>query len=196
MPDPPSTATQFTLHKDRITIPNIEILDAPGLAAGIDALAAILHACVAGGASVGFIPPFTLDDARNYWRKVERSVTSDATKLIVARMDGEIVATVQLHLDVPANGRHRAEVAKLLVHPNARRQGLARALMAAVETLAVQHQRHLLVLDTRTGDNAESLYRNLGWKTAGVIPQYALSTDGVLCDTTLMFKRLDSESAE
>lgn len=168
----------------------IEILDARQLSFEIDALAEILRACVADGASVGFLLPFDLTNARSYWGTVEPAVARNATKLLVARLGGTIVGTVQLQIEMPANGQHRAEVAKLLVHPKERRQGIARQLMDAIERLAVQYERNLLVLDTRLGDSAERLYRRLGWQTAGVIPKYALSTGGVLCDTLLMFKTL------
>ncbi len=171
----------------------IEGLDAHQLIGEIEALAGILHACVADGASVGFIRPFSLDEARAYWHKVAKALAANESKLLVTRVDGKVAGTVQLHLAMPANGRHRAEVAKLLVHPAARRQGIGRSLMDAVERLAVAERRGLLVLDMRAGDNAERLYRALGWQTAGIIPQYALSTTGILCGTTVMFKTFGIE---
>ena len=112
-------------------------------------------------------------------------------KLMGASLDGGLVGTVQLHPAGQANGSHRAEVAKLLVHRSARRRGVGRALMGAVEALAREQGRTLLVLDTQTGSDAERLYTDLGWTVAGVIPGYSRLSDGSLGATTYLYKRLE-----
>ena len=105
--------------------------------------------------------------------------------------DGRIVGSVQLDTDTPPNQPHRAEVRKLLVHPDFRRQGLARALMAELERHAQLLGRSLLTLDTRTGDHAEPLYVSLGYSTVGVIPGYCRDTvEDRLDSTTIMYKTL------
>jgi GNAT superfamily N-acetyltransferase len=164
--------------------------DAAHLHADLDSLAEVLHAAVHAGASVSFILPFSLDDARSFWReKVAPAVESGARRVLIARLDGRIAGSVQLILDTPPNQRHRAEIAKLLVHPEARRRGIARALMTAVEDLARSEGRTLLTLDTRTGDSAEPLYLSLGYLPAGVIPFYARGpASPELEPTTVMYK--------
>jgi ribosomal protein S18 acetylase RimI-like enzyme len=103
------------------------------------------------------------------------------------------VGTVQLLLAMPDNGRHRAEVVKLMVHPDARRRGIARSLMQQVQQSALEQHRHLLVLDTLTGDTAEGMYRLLGFQLAGSIPQYALASNGSALDaTSYMYKLLST----
>ena len=62
------------------------------------------------------------------------------------------------------------------------------ALMTALEEVAREAGRTLLVLDT-AADNAAGLYTRLGYVRAGVIPQYALSSDGIL-ESTQVFYRL------
>jgi len=168
--------------------------------AEIDLLAEILHAVVHGGASVSFFTPFSADEARSFWvEKVLPGVRSGARRVLVARADNDmtkqtserIVGTVQLELDMPPNQQHRAGVAKLLVHPDARRRGVAKALMLALEEIALSEGRTLLTLDTVTGSNAELLYTSLGYVTSGVIPRYArgaLTPD--LESTTVMYKEL------
>src|SRR5437667_9830743 len=164
----------------------------PGLDEEIDQLAGVLHAAVHAGASVSFVLPFSLDDARSFWRdRVAPAVESGARCVLIARWDGTIAGTVQLILDTPPNQRHRAEVAKLLVHPDARRGGIARALMQRLEALARESRRTLITLDTRTGDKAESLYASLGYRLAGVIPGYSRAPDGERMDaTSYMYKAL------
>jgi hypothetical protein len=44
------------------------------------------------------------------------------------------------------------------------------------------------VLDAVTGDAASRLYARMGWRTVGVIPDYALYPDGRPCDTTIFWK--------
>jgi GNAT superfamily N-acetyltransferase len=91
---------------------------------------------------------------------------------------------------MPPNQPHRAEIAKLLVHRDARRRGIATRLMEAVERVARLERRTLLTLDTQEGGAAERLYASLGWTRAGVVPGYALSPDGALAGTTLFYKSL------
>ena len=163
------------------------------LAAQARELGALLHACVHDGASIGFVLPFTVDDGEAFWRDtVLPAMRSGTRMLLVARGDGaggRLMGTVQLDYDTMPNQVHRAEVRKLMVHPNARRHGVARALMCEVERLARQLGRSLLTLDTRTGDSAERLYSSLGYETAGIIPDYARDPDGNRLDaTTIMYK--------
>ncbi len=93
-------------------------------------------------------------------------------------------------LAVPPNQPHRGEIAKVLVHRSARKRGVGRMLMERAEAEARAAGKTLLVLDTVTGDDAERLYQRLGWKSVGVIPDYALYPDGRLCDTTIFFKQI------
>ena len=80
------------------------------------------------------------------------------------------------------------------MHPDARRQGIARALMVAVEPLARSGGKTLLTLDTWTGGHAEVLYRSLGYVTVGVIPRYARgSLTPALEPATFMYKELSTE---
>jgi hypothetical protein len=63
--------------------------------------------------------------------------------------------------------------------------------MAQVEEEARQRGRWLLVLDTVPGENGHRLYLRAGWMQTGLVPNYALFPDGRLCDTAIMWKRLD-----
>jgi hypothetical protein len=165
---------------------------AASLAHDIDMLGEVLHAVVHDGAGVSFVVPFSLEEARAFWQdKVLAGVRGGTRRVVVARESGRIVGTVQLDLAVPPNQQHRAEVAKLLVHPTARRKGVARALMLALEGLARSEGRTLLTLDTWTGGAAEPLYLSLGYIPAGVIPRYARgSVTPELEATTIMYKEL------
>jgi ribosomal protein S18 acetylase RimI-like enzyme len=153
-------------------------------------LAGLLHACVHDGASISFVLPFGMDEARAFWTtSVLPQVRAGTRVLLVARVDGVLAGSVQLDHDTPPNQPHRAEVRKLIVHPDFRRRGIARALMAELEAIASRRGRSLITLDTRTGDAAEPLYASLGYATAGVIPGYARDPAGSRLDaTTVMYK--------
>lgn len=156
-------------------------------------LGAVLHACVHGGASVGFVLPYSVADAQSYWRdRVLPALRDGGLTLLAVRCGDAIAGTVQLDCATMPNQTHRADVCKLLVHPDHRRQGLARALMTEVERLAREAGRTLLTLDTRTGDPAQRLYEGLGFQVAGMIPGYARDPSGAARydATTLMYKLL------
>lgn len=159
----------------------------------LDALAGVLHDCVAGGASVSYLAPFSLEQARAACQGFAAQVEEGRRILVAAFVDGELVGTVQVILDLPPNQPHRAEIAKLLVHRSARRRGIAELLMEHAEAEARAEGRTLLVLDTVTGAGAERLYERLGWTRVGVIPGYALYPDGRPCDTTVFWKQLGEQ---
>jgi GNAT superfamily N-acetyltransferase len=158
----------------------------------VEGLADVLVDCVDGGASVSFMAPLPHDRAVAFWRGVLDGAGRGERVVLVAedRQTGRVVGTVQIILAMPDNQPHRAEVAKMLVHRDARRRGLGPALMHAAETVARTAGRTLLVLDTATGGDAERLYDRLGWRRCGVIPGYALLPHGGLCDTTLFYREL------
>jgi len=157
----------------------------------VDALADVLIDCVEGGASVSFMSPLSRDKAQAFWRNVAEGVAHGERALLIAEDDtGAIVGTVQLILAQPENQPHRADVAKMLVHRRARRQGVAQRLMAAVEAVARTERKTVLVLDTVTGGDAERLYTRAGWQRVGVVPNYALMPDGAPCGTTFYCKQL------
>lgn len=160
--------------------------------AQLHGLVEVLLDCVEGGASVSFMHPLPRERALAYWRGVAAGVASGDRALLVAEdAAGAVVGTVQVRLAQPDNQPHRADIAKMLVHRRARRQGLGAALMQAAERLAAQEGKTLLVLDTASGD-AERLYERQGWQRCGVIPGYALWPLGGLCETTIFFKPLPS----
>jgi GNAT superfamily N-acetyltransferase len=172
----------------------VEIVALPAsLADGVLAeLAGVLVDCVEGGASVSFLSPLPPDQAIGFFREVAVSVAAGDTVLLAARLDGRVVGTVQLGLDTPPNQPHRADIKKMLVHRSARGRGIGAALMARVEEEARQRGRWLLVLDTVPGENGHRLYLRAGWQQTGIVPDYALFPDGRLCDTAIMWKRLES----
>ena len=153
-------------------------------------LVTLLQDAVNSGASIGFLLPITDEEAANYWQEVVEALRGPNRILLVARVDEKVVGTVQLDLASRANGSHRAEVAKLMVHTSYRKRGIGQALMNAIKHEAQLTGRTTLILDMREGDPSERLYTELGYIRAGTIPEYARSTDGSLHSTVFMYKLL------
>lgn len=171
---------------------DLVMLGGPEAHAQCSALTEILIACVNGGASVSFMAPLAREKAEDFWRNVAGSVERGERLLAVARdaRGGRLLGTVQILLKQPENQAHRADVAKMLVHPEARRRGIGAQLLRFAEDSARAAGKTLLVLDTATGGDAERLYERSGWLRAGVIPNYALFPDGRSCSTTFFYRPL------
>ncbi len=171
---------------------NVIPLNADEIRTHAETLAEILIACVNGGASVSFMAPLQREKALAFWIGIAESV-GRGERALLAAMDpgtGRLAGTVQVQLQQTKNQPHRATLSKMLVHPEARRQGIGACLMRGAEESARAAGKSLLVLDTATGCDAERLYERLGWIRAGAIPDYALWPDGRFCSTTILYKRL------
>ncbi|MBV9231738.1 MAG: GNAT family N-acetyltransferase [Chloroflexi bacterium] len=153
-------------------------------------LVVLLQDAVESGASIGFLPPLSEEEAREYWTSVLEDIAQKKRVLLIARHSTQVVGAVQLELATKANAQHRAEVQKLFVLQQERRRGIGRLLMQAIEPLARERGRSLLVLDTRLGDLAERLYRKLGYVEVGIIPSYAQNDTGTLDATIIFYKFL------
>ncbi len=154
-------------------------LDGPTFEAAIPDLALILADAVAAGASVGFLLPFTPNDAASWWQSIAPDVARGDVIVVVARIERRVVGTAQLRLARLPNARHRA-----------RRRGVATALMREIERVALAEGRTLLVLDTIAESEAVQLYLKRGWARAGEIPGYAGMPDGELRPTVIFYRTL------
>ncbi|MBI1379742.1 MAG: GNAT family N-acetyltransferase [Planctomycetaceae bacterium] len=171
----------------------IEVLGTSPGEADVERLVDLVLETVRSDAAIGFLETATRADVRAYWRGVLAAAHPN-TLLFVARRGAAIVGTVQVQPARAQNQPHRAEIAKLMVHPTARRTGLGRALMEAAEAGARRIGLTLITLDTRAGDTAENLYQSLGWTRLGSIPDYALDPDGrTLHGTAVYYKLLERD---
>jgi len=169
---------------------DIRRLGAAEARAHLDELAAVLQDCVEGGASVGYMAPFTHEEARSVYETYVDELEQGRRIILAAFSEGALVGTAQVVFAPHPNQPHSADVVRVLVHRSARRRGVARLLMEHVEREALAAGRTLLVLDAVTDGDAARLYARLGWVEVGVIPNYALYPDGRPCDTTYFWKSL------
>jgi GNAT superfamily N-acetyltransferase len=173
-----------------VAVADIRELDVRDFRRAIPSLAGLILDAVASGASINFLADVTRDEAAAWWQALEPEIESGVVTAFVAIVDGRIVGSTILVRSVKANSPHRAEIGKVIVHRDARRRGIAAALMRVAEDRARADGRWLLVLDTIADSPAESLYRSLGWNVTGVVPNYAMLPDGTPWGATFFWKDL------
>ncbi len=167
---------------------NLRLLSPEEAEARQAALVDLLVDAVESGASVNFVWPMTRRKAESWWAGALLSHARGERLILTAEAgEGIVDGSVQLILAPQENQAFRADLAKLLVHRRARRQGLGAALMHAAENEARRIGRTLLTLDTETGSDAERLYARLGWTLFGQVPGYATTADNRVRQTVSFF---------
>lgn len=167
----------------------LETLTPESLDCNLTELGTLLSVCVAAGAGIGFVLPFSPGDGTAFWAgTVLPAIAAGGRDAVIAKAEGRIVGSVQLDCDTPANQPHRADVTKLIVHPDFRSRGIGRALMMEILKLAERRNRRLVTLDTAS-DHAESLYASLGFERVGVIPGYAFDPPKHRYEDTIIMYR-------
>ncbi|MEP6660671.1 MAG: GNAT family N-acetyltransferase [Acidimicrobiales bacterium] len=151
-------------------------------------LSALLRDGFAAGAALGFLVP--VDDAEldQYWASVASEIETRRRTLISAQREIVVGGMVQVVPDTAANGRHRAEVQKLVVAENERGHGLARRLLEAAEQTARSSGIRLLYLSTHAHMPAEALYRATGWRETGSVPGWAIVPGGDAVENVFFWK--------
>jgi GNAT superfamily N-acetyltransferase len=172
-----SNSLEFEYAKP-LTGTHIQRLNAAAAVSAVPRLAAILKDCVDAGGNLSFRAPLPKEKAAAYMRRVASQAARGERILFSAWSDGILAGSVTLDLALPDNQRHRAEIKKLMVAPQARRRGLASALLRQAETAASDAGRGILTLATHVGGEAEQLYAAEGWQRGGSMPDYTRTADG------------------
>jgi acetyltransferase len=168
----------------------IKELKAPPSLELFSELVELLQDTVGGGASIGWTQVPGTKDARNYWTQVLEAVGRGERMLFVATDNHVCAGAIQVAFAQKQNARHRGEVQKLMVHSQYRRRGIGQALLAAIEKAAAARGISLLVLDVRSGDDAERLYKRYGYQFVGSIPGFVQSASGAFEPTSIYYRRL------
>ena len=170
----------------------IELITAATLARRAGDFARLLRDAVSHGASIGFTLPLVESEVAAYWTQVGVEIGAGRKILLAAvEKNRAIAGSAQLALESRANGRHRAEIQKVMVRAACRGRGFGRSLMVRVEAEARRHGRQLLCLDTSEGESgAAKFYERLGYAFVGSIPDYASDPDGRLVPNAIFYKKL------
>ena len=187
MREPPND--QVIVRREALPV-TTQLLSATELTRNVPILADLLIDVVDGGAPMGFLAPLAYDQACAYWMSLREDLRSGTRLLFVAFEGTRIIGSGQLALPRWPNGRHRAELQKLLVNAAMRGRGVGRLLMAALHDAARERGRSLILLGTRRGGPAEGFYRALGYREIGVIPGYAMDSAGKRYDNVSFYHEI------
>ena len=170
--------------------PAVQPVTADELEAAVPILSELLRESVGADASLGFLPPLSTRQAREYWLSLKAPLAAGSRVLLAASLDGRIVGSGQLSLASQSNARHRATLEKLFVQASARGRGIGKLLVGALEDAARRHGCTLLLLGARRNDPAEDFYRRLGYQEYGIIPGYSRDARGRLHDNVCFYREL------
>lgn len=114
--------------------------------------------------------------------------------VIVATVDGRVAGWAKLGSPTPLpSNAHVQQLQGLAVHPDVRRQGVAKALLSAVLDLArSRNARKMCLRVLSTNPSAQDLYRSVGFTVEGMLVDEFL-LNGQYVDDLLM-ARFVSES--
>ncbi len=169
----------------------IRSVDAEEAGQRLDELTTVLRDAVDSGSSINFLDHATDDDLAAFWRSSVEDLAAGNRVLIVADTGTQYVGTAMVVFASQQNSRHRADVAKMIVHRGYQRRGIASQLLVAIDEVALAHGRTLLMLDTETDSAGEHLYAANGWIRFGEVPGHAHSPDGTLKPTTFFYRVLE-----
>ncbi|KAF5370909.1 hypothetical protein D9615_009802 [Tricholomella constricta] len=138
-----------------------------------------LHiACIHSDATiVAFVSPLDPNKVIQYWeeRAAEVEAGSRVTVFALSGDGKELAGFVSLNQTMTQTQPFVGSIEKLLVSPNHRRRGVARAVMEAIERIAEERGRTVLTLHTEEGSPAELMYPRLGYLEFGRIPTFMVS---------------------
>jgi ribosomal protein S18 acetylase RimI-like enzyme len=138
-------------------------------------LASLLIGAIEQGAPMGFEQPLSSQMAENFFHDLRPQINSQLLMLWIARDSHGVVGTVQLKMDNAADQTLSGSVTTLLVHPKARRSGIARKMMRELEETALGLRCDMLSSDLRSGTGAESFYRAQGYRCRSSVVQNSRS---------------------
>lgn len=150
----------------------------------------LLKDSVANNYSVGFMQDSTEADFEKFWLD-EIEMCDSENGIFLAFTGDQVLGSVIVTRELRANGRHRAEFRKLLVHSNAQKMGIGTALEKLATNYAKEIGLKLLYLDSATSYLIDGVYEKWGWKKSGEIPNFAKNPDGSLVSTWFFYKLLN-----
>jgi GNAT superfamily N-acetyltransferase len=122
------------------------------------------------GGAVGFAPDAPEEDIRAAAEQAIEDVRAGREQMFVLDGEGELVGAVFLRRGPKATVRHRADVVRLMVHPDLQGRGWGKALLDAVVAHATAIGLEQLLLSARGGTSLPEFYVKQGWRQVGLFP--------------------------
>jgi GNAT superfamily N-acetyltransferase len=134
------------------------------------ALGTLWTAVTRAGGAVGFAADAPEEDIRATAEEAIADVRAGRTRLFALDADGELAGAVFLRRGAKATVRHRADVVRLMVHPDLQGRGWGKALLDAVVAHATTIGLEQLLLSARGGTSLPEFYLKQGWVQVGLFP--------------------------
>jgi acetyltransferase len=189
MPTQQINYTRFT----RSALTSVRSISALELVVMLPDLVELFTETVNGGSPLGFLPPINHAIAREYWISLIRDLETRTRLLLIAFDESVVIGSAQLVLSQRPNSPHRAELQKVFVERGSRGKGIGRTLMHAVHATALEYGRTLIHLSTRRAEPAETFYKSLGYREAGVVPGWTIDRSGERYDHVTLYKEITHE---
>jgi GNAT superfamily N-acetyltransferase len=137
------------------------------------AIVELINAAVADEGTLGYAAPMSAVEAEAYIDSLVLRIAAGDCHAFLVRVDGVPAFMALLTVSGMHNCRHRAELSKGVAAPRFRGLGLLaltfREIVQRAEMLGVEQ----LVLDVREGTRAHRLWQRYGFRTYGVLEDYA-----------------------
>jgi GNAT superfamily N-acetyltransferase len=182
-----SNSLEFAYAKP---VNGLQLLDAAAARSAAAPLAGILRTCADAGESPSFLAPLAPDNALAFWHRAATEVGTGQRIIVAAWQNGILSGVGSLQLTMPETQPHRTELQDLLVTKAARRAGIGRAILQALERAALDQSRTLLTLHAKASDSAEALFRSEQWQEAGRIPDFFCGSGGTMHAAIIFLKRI------
>lgn len=102
-----------------VVVSAVKPSDYPAL---INDFASLVHTCTEDGSNLGWIWPFPIEAAIQFWKEQESDVQKGKTVPFVARCGDVVVGCVFLKAAWAPDAPNTAEISKLVVHPQYQRR--------------------------------------------------------------------------
>lgn len=136
----------------------------------VTALTALWIAATRAGGAVGFPADAPAQEIRAAAAESVEEVRAGHQEMLAIGSDADLVGTVFLRPGTGPRTAHRADVLRLMVHPDRQRRGLGTALLDAAVARAAARGLEQLLLSARGGTTLPAFYLAQGWTEVGVFP--------------------------
>jgi ribosomal protein S18 acetylase RimI-like enzyme len=141
--------------------------------AGVDAVHRVVEAVMRLGGAVGWVDVPDRSETAGWLAGIAAEVAAGRTRMALLAVAGRVEALGRWTRYAKPTVAANAEVLQVMVHPQARGQGLARRLVAALVEDARAHRVETLTLDVRGNNHAAmGLYESLGFEVYGRLPDF------------------------
>lgn len=123
------------------------------------------------GGAVGFLTDSPESDVRAAAEQVVDDVRAGRQEMLAMTAGGTLAGAVFLRRGTGPVVAHRAEVVRLMIHPDVQGRGWGTTLLAAAADHARTAGLEQLLLTTRGGTHLPAYYAKLGWTQVGLVPR-------------------------